>query len=161
VAGIWLGNDDNSPMRNVTGGSIPALMWKRLMTGLEKGHPPRPLDRTPGPPPGLEAMPQDSLAVFDSDESVSTSAADMNQVALLAPAIREERNILPEPALTQTLDSPALRPEPPQLPVVSPTPPVEFAPPPPAAVAIPDPPVMVAPQSQPAFDATLGSSGIP
>ena len=24
VAGVWLGNDDNSPMNQVTGGSLPA-----------------------------------------------------------------------------------------------------------------------------------------
>lgn len=31
VAGIWVGNDDNSPMKNVTGGSLPAQIWKRIM----------------------------------------------------------------------------------------------------------------------------------
>lgn len=30
IAGIWLGNDDNSPMKSVTGGSLPALMFKKL-----------------------------------------------------------------------------------------------------------------------------------
>jgi 1A family penicillin-binding protein len=32
VVGIWVGNDDRSPMRGVTGGSLPALMWKEFMT---------------------------------------------------------------------------------------------------------------------------------
>jgi penicillin-binding protein 1A len=31
VAGVWLGNDDNTPTRNVTGGSLPALIWKDVM----------------------------------------------------------------------------------------------------------------------------------
>jgi len=31
VAVIWLGNDDNSPMRNVTGGNIPARIWRDIM----------------------------------------------------------------------------------------------------------------------------------
>jgi penicillin-binding protein 1A len=31
VAGVWLGNDDNSPTKNVTGGSLPALIWKDIM----------------------------------------------------------------------------------------------------------------------------------
>jgi penicillin-binding protein 1A len=31
VAGVWVGNDDNSPMRQVTGGSLPARIWKRFM----------------------------------------------------------------------------------------------------------------------------------
>jgi 1A family penicillin-binding protein len=32
VVGIWVGNDDRSPMRGVTGGSLPAPMWKEFMT---------------------------------------------------------------------------------------------------------------------------------
>ncbi|WP_157015075.1 transglycosylase domain-containing protein [Mesorhizobium xinjiangense] len=29
---VWLGNDDSTPTRNMTGGSLPAMTWKRLMT---------------------------------------------------------------------------------------------------------------------------------
>ena len=32
TVGIWVGNDDRSPMRGVTGGSLPAVMWKEFMT---------------------------------------------------------------------------------------------------------------------------------
>jgi 1A family penicillin-binding protein len=32
VVGIWVGNDDHAPMRDVTGGSLPALIWKDFMT---------------------------------------------------------------------------------------------------------------------------------
>ena len=33
VVGVWVGNDDNSPMNNaVVGGSVPARLWKRFMT---------------------------------------------------------------------------------------------------------------------------------
>lgn len=31
VMGVWMGNDDNSPMDYVTGGSLPALLWKEIM----------------------------------------------------------------------------------------------------------------------------------
>ena len=31
VLGVWLGNDDNSPMRNVTGGGLPAELWREIM----------------------------------------------------------------------------------------------------------------------------------
>ena len=31
VAAVWLGNDDYSPTRNMTGGSVPAMVWQRLM----------------------------------------------------------------------------------------------------------------------------------
>ncbi len=32
VTGVWVGNDDNSKMGGVTGGTIPALIWKDVMT---------------------------------------------------------------------------------------------------------------------------------
>jgi len=31
VAAVWVGNDDNAPMKKVTGGFIPALVWKDIM----------------------------------------------------------------------------------------------------------------------------------
>lgn len=40
VVGVWVGNDDNSPMhQNVTGGTIPAETWKKFMEaafGIQK-----------------------------------------------------------------------------------------------------------------------------
>jgi penicillin-binding protein 1A len=32
VVGVWLGNDDGTPMKGVVGGSLPASIWKRFMT---------------------------------------------------------------------------------------------------------------------------------
>jgi penicillin-binding protein 1A len=32
VVGVWVGNDDNSPTRNVTGGDIPARVWNEFVT---------------------------------------------------------------------------------------------------------------------------------
>lgn len=32
VAGVWVGNDDNSPTKRVTGGSLPAQIWKDVMS---------------------------------------------------------------------------------------------------------------------------------
>ena len=31
VAGVWVGRDDNSPMEDVSGGSLPATIWRRFM----------------------------------------------------------------------------------------------------------------------------------
>ncbi|HEX8571050.1 MAG TPA: PBP1A family penicillin-binding protein [Caulobacteraceae bacterium] len=30
VIGVWVGNDNNAPMRNVTGGSLPAQIWREF-----------------------------------------------------------------------------------------------------------------------------------
>lgn len=32
VTGVWVGNDDNSPMRGVTGGTLPAHIWRAFMS---------------------------------------------------------------------------------------------------------------------------------
>lgn len=35
VVGVWVGNDDNSAMNNVTGGSLPATIWHDFMSDAE------------------------------------------------------------------------------------------------------------------------------
>jgi len=46
VASVWVGNDDSSPMKTVTGGSLPAAIWRDVMTVAEKGKPSTPLDKS-------------------------------------------------------------------------------------------------------------------
>jgi len=56
VGGVWLGNDDQRhEMKKVTGGGLPAQLWKSVMVAAHRGLPPRPLptpDLTPDPLPG-------------------------------------------------------------------------------------------------------------
>lgn len=35
IAAVWVGNDDNSPMKGVTGGTLPAQIWKEVMLAAE------------------------------------------------------------------------------------------------------------------------------
>ena len=35
VVGVWVGNDDNAAMKNVTGGSLPATIWHDFVSGAE------------------------------------------------------------------------------------------------------------------------------
>ena len=46
-----LGNDDNSPTKRVTGGSLPAKIWKSVMVAAHEGLSPLPL---PGDAPESE-----------------------------------------------------------------------------------------------------------
>jgi len=41
VAGVWMGNDDNSPLSGVTGGGLPAEIWRETMLRVHEGLPPR------------------------------------------------------------------------------------------------------------------------
>ncbi len=52
VAGVWIGNDDNSPMNRVTGGTLPAQIWRRFMNDAHDGLAARALaGRLPLPEP--------------------------------------------------------------------------------------------------------------
>jgi penicillin-binding protein 1A len=67
VAGVWLGNDDNTPMNQVTGGSLPAHAWRRFMLTATPAMPVRPLPTAPLPPAGmLAAAPPRSGGFFEN-----------------------------------------------------------------------------------------------
>ena len=40
VVGVWFGNDDDSPMKNITGGTAPAILWSDFMKKAHYGKPP-------------------------------------------------------------------------------------------------------------------------
>ena len=86
VTGVWVGNDDNSPMRNVTGGTLPAAIWKDVMVAAEHGLPPKALDKSPSEPPvdteTETASTDDETAAAgtpDSSNSGDESAPDVAQ----------------------------------------------------------------------------------
>jgi penicillin-binding protein 1A len=43
LGGVWVGNDDDSPMRRVTGGGLPADLWSDIMEFAHEGLKPAPL----------------------------------------------------------------------------------------------------------------------
>lgn len=43
VTGVWIGNDDFTPMQRVTGGGLPTLIWRDLMLYAHVNKPPLPL----------------------------------------------------------------------------------------------------------------------
>src|SRR5580692_6956031 len=43
VCGVWIGNDDSSPMIHATGGVLPAHVFKNFMEAAETGLPVKPL----------------------------------------------------------------------------------------------------------------------
>ena len=61
VTGVWVGNDDGSPMKRLTGSGLPARLWRDFMTTAHKGVRP---DRLPEE----KALPVDDFFddLFDS-----------------------------------------------------------------------------------------------
>jgi penicillin-binding protein 1A len=39
VTGVWFGNDDSSPTKKLTGGSLPVEAWSRFMKAAHQGMP--------------------------------------------------------------------------------------------------------------------------
>ncbi|WP_281857633.1 transglycosylase domain-containing protein [Litoreibacter halocynthiae] len=52
VVGVWMGYDDNTPLNGVTGGGLPAEIWKETMVRVTDGLPaePLPMIRPANPP---------------------------------------------------------------------------------------------------------------
>lgn len=83
TAGVWVGNDDASPMHKVTGGGLPAQIWKQFMTVVLKDQPAKPLMvAAPRPKP-----------FFDT--------------AATAPAVQPPRSIVPQTLQPTTPNDPA------------------------------------------------------
>ena len=60
VVGVWVGNDDNTPLNGVTGGSVPARIWRDFMSqALGKGA------ARPAPAPGARDDPGGPVEPMD------------------------------------------------------------------------------------------------
>ena len=53
VTGVWVGNDDFSAMKKITGGALPAQIWSGFMRVALKGSPPSYLPRAEPVPPAV------------------------------------------------------------------------------------------------------------
>ncbi|MFP7672056.1 transglycosylase domain-containing protein [Marivita sp. S0852] len=58
VAGVWMGYDDNTPLTGVTGGGLPAEIWRETMVRVHQGLPVRPLPMIVPEPPRQVVQPQ-------------------------------------------------------------------------------------------------------
>ena len=70
VTSVWVGNDDSSPMKTVTGGTLPAAIWHDVMTVAEKGKPSTPLDKS------APQAPVDDNAIYDTASTDTVTTGD-------------------------------------------------------------------------------------
>jgi penicillin-binding protein 1A len=95
VAGVWLGNDDNSPTKKTTGGGLPVEVWSRFMRTALQGVQPQPLPNSPSPNAPATG-PLATLAQIASQVSAPTPAAPVpannngNRPAATRAAVRPE-----------------------------------------------------------------------
>ena len=107
VAGVWVGNDDSSPTKKATGGSLPTEIWSRLMKVGHQGVPVAPL-------PGLRGRRADGLgaaaggradaAAADGRPGKRTGRRAGGRVGDQAAAHRfRHRRLVPRPAVRPAL----------------------------------------------------------
>lgn len=77
VVGVWMGYDDNTPLKGVTGGGLPAEIWREVMVRVHEGLTPKPLPmRIPEPklPPGGSYAPSPNV-IQDGQSPIPTPQA--------------------------------------------------------------------------------------
>ena len=63
VVGVWMGYDDNTPLKGVTGGGLPAEIWRETMVRIEEGLPITPLPMVAPERPQVVARGPDPVGV--------------------------------------------------------------------------------------------------
>ncbi len=79
VAGVWLGNDDNSPTKKASGGNLPVEIWSRFMKAAHQGAPVAALPsgawRSPTPLPEPAQVADTVLGLFSASPPQRPRAA--------------------------------------------------------------------------------------
>src|SRR5271157_3834054 len=82
VGSVWFGNDENTPMENLTGGILPAMTWREIMAFAHQGLEPK-------PPFGVVApLPAPTGAVAQAPAKAQTDGAAPPVIALSPRAMR-------------------------------------------------------------------------
>lgn len=84
VAGVWMGYDDNTPLKGVTGGGLPAEIWHEVMMRVHEGLPVTELPMIV-PTPRQAPAPDNGGFFQNLDEALGGTGGGQPQ-----PAMREE-----------------------------------------------------------------------
>lgn len=90
TAGIWLGNDDGAPMDRVVGGSLPASIWRTVMSEAHKSLPVLPLPGTYRPgtrigPDREHLLARDGTAAGQRGKLAAETGQDQTATNRLSP----------------------------------------------------------------------------
>ena len=88
VVGVWVGNDDNSPMKGMTGGGVPARIWRDFMASALKVSAgaaprvaePRPVDMPAGGSPAV-IVEGGEVILSEQVEEIERTAAEIEDAA--------------------------------------------------------------------------------
>lgn len=110
VASVWLGNDDFHPTRRMTGGSLPAMVWQRLMAYAHQNVEIKPLPGIEGPmrieTDAVETASEEGAG--DRQESETLPLALSAQTSLFLKGLSKDFEAAPrlrKPASNETLSA--------------------------------------------------------
>lgn len=77
IVGIWLGNDDNAPMERVSGGDLPAKIWRDYITSAYRldGATPKRQELLAGIPP----VPEPDLSRIETPDADQTTVSGIRK----------------------------------------------------------------------------------
>lgn len=106
VTGVWVGNDNFSPTKKVTGGSLPTQIWADYMKAAMADLPPLPIsqrvtyDEAPMEE-GYDAYSADAMQIENTAQPTATDAFSETTPPLLQPQPSDEMQMQPAPAATE------------------------------------------------------------
>jgi penicillin-binding protein 1A len=83
AGGVWTGNDDGRPMKNATGGNLPALIWNRVMEQAHAGLESLPLA-------GTQSVPE-AQGYYASDRRAAPELLPWQMPTTLKPVSKPKR----------------------------------------------------------------------
>lgn len=92
VTGVWVGNDDNSKLPGLTGGTLPAFIWRDLMKVATEPYKNLKFDYEPVDLKATPTVPQSEISEEVAEEQTSSSSSQANnngesQEVQQAPAV--------------------------------------------------------------------------
>jgi penicillin-binding protein 1A len=163
VTGVWLGNDDNSSTKKLTGSGMPVDIWSRFMKAAHQGLPMadlpgmagrtiEPAQQAPAPSQPYAPPANPLTSMLSPSQNAAPLSRDDDARPVLAPP-RPVVAIAPSPPMAR-----APAPRPPQVAAASPKPPVtpSRSVPPPSRVTAAPLPHASAPQSHAASQPQYG-----
>ena len=82
VVGVWIGNDDNSPLAGISGGGLPARIWRDFMRAALSGADAPLPDKRPDPAGPVQPLDVPELDAIPIDENGSTLSIDEGGVTI-------------------------------------------------------------------------------
>jgi penicillin-binding protein 1A len=111
VIGVWVGNDDNSPMRKVVGGMLPAQIWRQVMQSAVQRNLVHVAPLLDQPLPASAGSSVESAQAAEEDAPVESEGPDVAAPPPAIPLVRSRPSASPrdEPRRTEpTLVAPPM-----------------------------------------------------